>query len=76
MIPFENAYPYEVIQEDVYFLQCPFCTQENILLPLKDKDLSVIREGTKKRLVLPCCRESMIVIDTDRDYLLTNRRLR
>ncbi|WP_248928095.1 hypothetical protein [Paenibacillus hamazuiensis] len=76
MIPFENTWPYELIQNDVYVSACPFCDKENVLLPLKKKDLHTIHEGAKRWLVLPCCRNRLFVIDTDGDYLLANQILR
>lgn len=76
MIPFENTWPYELIRDDVYVSECPFCKKENVLLPIKKKDLQIIHEGAKKLLVFPCCRNKMYIIDTDGDYLLTNQPLR
>jgi len=76
MIPFEQTWPYDIIQDDVYVSECPFCGQANVLLPLKPADLIAIREGAKKRLVFPCCHAAIMIRDTDRDYLLADRPLR
>ncbi|MGO4532011.1 hypothetical protein AB4Z30_23270 [Paenibacillus sp. 2TAF8] len=76
MIPFENSWPYDVIMGDIYVQQCPYCSANNVLLPLKPKELIRIREGKKKLLVFPCCNSSMTVIDTDNDYLLSSRPVR
>lgn len=76
MIPFANTWPYEIIMKDVYVTECPFCHSPNVLLPLKIHELESIREGKKKLLVFPCCHNKLTVIDTDRDYLLADRRLR
>jgi hypothetical protein len=76
MIPFENTWPYELIMGDVYVSECPFCRTPQVLIPLKKKDLTAIRDGKKKLLVFPCCHQHLTVIDTDRDYLLTNQPLR
>lgn len=76
MIPFENTWPYERYGPDLYLHSCPFCQAPNVLLPLKEKDLTVIREGAKRLLVLPCCRGKMTVVDADADYLLAARPLR
>lgn len=75
MIPFENTWPYELIQNDIYISICPFCAKENVLLPLKKKDLQTIREGAKRWLVFPCCFNKLLIVDTDGDYLLTNKPL-
>jgi hypothetical protein len=76
MIPFENTWPYDLIQQDVYVSECPFCNQSNVLLPLRPKDLPEISGGVKKLLVFPCCHNKVVLIDVDRDYLLANQPLR
>jgi hypothetical protein len=76
MIPFENTWPYDIIQGDIYVSECPFCHRANILLPMPPEELDRIREGRKKRLVFPCCHSTMILIDADRDYLLSNQPVR
>lgn len=76
MIPFEQTWPYEVVMNDIYVEECPFCKQQNVLIPLKKKELKEIREGKKKLLVFPCCYNKVTVFDTDRDYLLTDQPLR
>jgi len=76
MIPFENTWPYEVLMNDIYVRECPFCSTENVILPLTKKELVSIREGKKKLLVFPCCHQHLKILDTDSDYLLTDRRLR
>ncbi|MCS7463526.1 hypothetical protein N0M98_25800 [Paenibacillus doosanensis] len=76
MIPFENTWPYEQIQEDIYVQECPFCSKSNVLLPFKRKDLSEISQGVKRLLVFPCCHNKVTVVEADRDYLLANQPLR
>jgi hypothetical protein len=76
MIPFQNTWPYESIKDDLYVSECPFCGEENVLLPLKKKHLLEIREGKKRLLVFPCCRNSVYIVNADSDYLLADRRLR
>jgi hypothetical protein len=76
MIPFANTWPYETIRKDLYVDRCPFCSAERVLLPLKPEDLPSIRDGRKHLLVFPCCHGSVRVVDADRDYLLTDRKLR
>ncbi|MEF2243573.1 MULTISPECIES: hypothetical protein [unclassified Paenibacillus] len=76
MIPFEKAWPYETIMGDIYAAACPFCQSENVLLPLKPAALRDIQEGKKKLLVFPCCHSKVTVLDADRDYLLTDTKLR
>lgn len=50
MIPFENSWPYDIIMGDIYVQQCPFCDTNNVLLPLKPKELIRIREGKRNYL--------------------------
>ncbi|AHV98863.1 hypothetical protein G5B47_20325 [Paenibacillus sp. 7124] len=76
MIPFSHAWPYEIILGDVYVQSCPFCHTENVLLPMKPKELQSVREGKKKLLVFPCCSERPVVVDSDGDYLLFDRAVR
>ncbi|MBO7747742.1 MULTISPECIES: hypothetical protein [Paenibacillus] len=76
MIPFERAWPYDVVMKDVYVASCPFCGQDNVLLPMRPKELAEIRGGKKKLLVFPCCHNKVTVLDTDQDYLLTDTVLR
>jgi hypothetical protein len=76
MIPFSHAWPYETIRQDIYVETCPFCGTERVLLPLKQKDLQPIRDGRKRLLVFPCCHGTVTIVDADRDYLLTDRKLR
>lgn len=47
MIPFNQTWPYDIIMNDIYVHECPFCQAENIILPLKPKELISIREGKK-----------------------------
>lgn len=76
MIPFEKAWPYERIMGDLYVSTCPFCSADNVLLPLKPAELPDIQDGKKKLLVFPCCHNKVVVIDADQDYLLTDSFLR
>lgn len=76
MIPFSHTWPYDIILGDLYVQYCPFCNEENVLLPMKPKELQIIRDGKKKLLVFPCCKASPTVIDNDGDYLLFDRAVR
>ncbi|WP_258042486.1 hypothetical protein [Paenibacillus sp. UNC499MF] len=76
MLPFSHTWPYETVLKDIYVDECPFCSQSNVLLPLRTKDLLPIHEGKKKLLVFPCCREKVTLVDTDTDYLLADRPFR
>ncbi|OXM87659.1 hypothetical protein [Paenibacillus rigui] len=76
MIPFENTWPYEIIQQDVYVNECPFCGKSNVLLPFKKKDLPELARGVKRLLVFPCCHSRVTLVDADRDYLLAQQPLR
>ncbi len=76
MIPFEKAWPYDIIMGDLYVSSCPFCHADNVLLPVKPAEIQDIQEGMKRLLVFPCCRNKVTIVDADRDYLLTDRVLR
>ncbi|SMF71523.1 hypothetical protein SAMN05661091_0752 [Paenibacillus uliginis N3/975] len=76
MIPFSNAWPYDILSGDVYVQNCPFCGCDNVLLPMKPKELISVREGKKKLLIFPCCHNRVTVLDSDADYILTDQKLR
>lgn len=76
MIPFENTLPYDVIMNDYYVQQCPFCAAEQVLLPLKKKEVPDIQSGKKKLLVFPCCYAKLTIVDMDDDYLLADSIVR
>jgi hypothetical protein len=76
LIPFAQTLPYEVIMKDIYVTECPFCLTANVLFPLKMNELQSIHEGKKKLLVFPCCHNKVTIIDTDKDYLLSDMPLR
>ncbi|MNO12165.1 hypothetical protein D3C76_17690 [compost metagenome] len=76
MIPFSHTWPYDILLGDLYVQYCPFCDKENVILPMKPKELQSVRDGKKKLLVFPCCKTSLTVIDTDADYLLFDRAVR
>ncbi|MNJ76565.1 hypothetical protein D3C77_738740 [compost metagenome] len=61
---------------DVYAPKCPFCGQENVLLSMKPGEVQSVREGKKKLLVFPCCKNKLTVLDSDQDYLLTDTNIR
>ncbi len=77
MIPFHHCLPYDLVMNDVYVPECPFCSRANVLLPLKPADIEELRGGARKRAVLfPCCHTRLQLVDADRDYLLADRPLR
>ncbi|WP_410772056.1 hypothetical protein [Fontibacillus sp. BL9] len=76
MIPFEKTLPYDIIMGDVYVQECPFCGRNNVLLPIKPRDITNAHEGIKKLLVFPCCGNKVTILDSDADYLLTDTKLR
>jgi len=76
MIPFENTWPYDKIMNDVYVPSCPFCNMDNVLIPLRIKEISEIQHGKKKLLVFPCCHSKVTIIDMDPDYMLADEQLR
>lgn len=77
MIPFRNSLPYDIVMNDVYVQECPFCKSTHVLLPLKPAEVKSIYGGARKRtVILPCCHSPLKLIDADHDYLLSNRPLR
>ncbi|MEK4512655.1 hypothetical protein [Paenibacillus sp. FSL K6-2524] len=76
MIPFNKSLPYDIILGDVFAQKCPFCGIDNVLLPMKPSEVKSVQEGKKKLLVFPCCRNKLIILDSDNDYLLTNTIIR
>ncbi|EJW15022.1 hypothetical protein M5X00_23795 [Paenibacillus alvei] len=76
MIPFENTLPYDHVMGDLYVSSCPFCHKDNVLLPIKPSELPDIHDGKKRLLVFPCCRNRLVIVDADSDYLLADRAIR
>ncbi|KQN99024.1 hypothetical protein [Paenibacillus sp. Leaf72] len=76
MIPFENTWPYDIMMNDIYVHDCPFCQASNVLIPIRPKEIPLIQQGKKKLLVFPCCHNRVTIIDVDGDYLLATERLR
>ncbi|RKP56111.1 hypothetical protein D7Z26_05530 [Cohnella endophytica] len=77
MIPLRNSLPYDIVMNEVYAQQCPFCDRSHVLLPLKPEDVTDMYGGRRKiMLVFPCCHGSVRLVDADSDYLLANRPIR
>lgn len=76
MIPFENSWPYDIVMKDLYVPSCPFCASDNVLIPLRMKEIPDIQHGKKKLLVFPCCHNKVTIVDMDNDYMLTDQPLR
>ncbi|GGD76773.1 hypothetical protein [Paenibacillus nasutitermitis] len=76
MIPFDRTWPYDLLMKDLYVPSCPFCGADNVLLPMRPKELADVRSGKKRLLVFPCCNGRVTVVDADQDYLLTDTKLR
>ena len=76
MVPFERTWPYELLGNDVYVRECPFCEANGVFLPMKKKELAEIHEGKRKLLIFPCCYNRLKLVDTDADYLLADRTVR
>lgn len=74
MIPFRNSWPYDIVMNDVYVQECPFCRASQVLLPLKPSDIKSMYGGARKiTLIFPCCYGSLRLVDADPDYLLASR---
>ncbi|WP_239618677.1 hypothetical protein [Cohnella mopanensis] len=77
MIPLKNSLPYDIVRNEVYAQDCPFCRSSNVLIPLKPEDVTTLYGGARKlTLIFPCCHGSLRIIDADQDYLLANRPIR
>ncbi|CAM3491166.1 hypothetical protein [Marinicrinis lubricantis] len=76
MIPYSHTWPYELIMGDYYFLECPSCGSERVLLPLKKKNVREIQTGKKYWMVLPCCSTRFYITEIDDDYILADIPLR
>ncbi|WP_246589128.1 hypothetical protein [Desertibacillus haloalkaliphilus] len=76
MIPFENAWPYERMYDDIYIQECPYCGSENVLTNMKQEMLERAKEGIKTLLIMPCCNGRMTILEADDDYFWTNESLR
>lgn len=77
MIPLRNSLPYDIVMNDVYVQECPFCRSSHVLLPLKPAEVKSITGGARKlTIVFPCCHSRLKLIDADNDYLLSDRPLR
>lgn len=76
MLSFKNTWPYERVANDIYFNECPYCRENNILLPIQKRDFLNATEGVKTHLVLPCCHQKMTILHADEDYFWSDERLR
>jgi hypothetical protein len=77
VIPMRNSLPYDIVRNDVFVQQCPFCQEDHVQLLLKPADIKSMYGGARKiTLVFPCCHGSLRIIDADSDYLLANRAVR
>jgi hypothetical protein len=76
MIPFNKTLPYDIIMGDVFAQACPFCGRDNVLLAIKPVEVKEAHEGKKKLLVFPCCGNKLTILDSDNDYLLTDKIIR
>ncbi|WP_018921840.1 hypothetical protein [Salsuginibacillus kocurii] len=76
LIPFENAWPYERMIEDIYLSECPKCGSEQVLTHMRPEELQHALEGIKTKLILPCCHNHLIIAQADEDYFWTTESLR
>lgn len=76
MIPFERTWPYDLIMNDIYTPSCPFCKEENVLLPIRPEEIADIHDGKKRLMVFPCCHSRITIVDMDSDYMMATQRLR
>lgn len=45
MIPFINTWPYDIVMNDLYVPECPFCKRDNVLIPIKPGEIRDIQAG-------------------------------
>ncbi|QDI91309.1 hypothetical protein EPH95_09050 [Salicibibacter halophilus] len=76
LLPFENTWPYERIQDDIYFEECPNCDAENVLTYMKKKQLEDAFDGVKTDIIMPCCQYKITIAEADNDYFWATERLR
>lgn len=76
MYKFENTWPFDVIMGDVYFHTCPYCGEEDILLPLSKADFKKGKEEVKVHAIMPCCHSKMTILKIDDDYFWSDEILR
>ena len=72
----QYTWPYDRMMGDIYFNQCPYCGEENVLTGMNDKAYQQALEGIKTTLVMPCCHHKMVIRRADTDYFWTTERLR
>ncbi|UTR11611.1 hypothetical protein MM300_04675 [Evansella sp. LMS18] len=75
-IPFDHTWPYERQMGEVYFTECPYCGEQNILTHMSVDSLELAKDRVKQRLNMPCCKTTMVILEADEDYFWTNERLR
>ncbi|RYM06183.1 hypothetical protein EWH99_03625 [Sporolactobacillus sp. THM7-7] len=76
MINFHHSWPYERVRNDIYFEECPFCHTSSVLIPMKKEAIKGAFEGIKTHIIMPCCREKIVVESMDSDYVWATKPLR
>ena len=75
-IPFSHTWPYDIHMGDIYVPSCPYCHEENVLTNLSKEALGQAKDGVKARVNMPCCLETIVILEADEDYFWTSKPLR
>ncbi|GEL07791.1 hypothetical protein [Salisediminibacterium halotolerans] len=75
-IPFSHTWPYDIQIGDIYVPSCPFCGEDQVRTNLSAEGLARAKEGIKANVHMPCCLETITVLEADDDYFWTSKPLR
>ncbi|WEG13782.1 hypothetical protein PU629_05290 [Pullulanibacillus sp. KACC 23026] len=73
---FSCSWPYDWMQGDLFFQDCPFCDESSVLVVTEAEKMKLAREGFKTHVVMPCCHEKLTILQIDDDYVWADRPLR
>lgn len=76
MSDFSHSWPYDLMQGDLFFHECPFCHETSVLVPTNKEKMDLAKEGFKTHAVMPCCHEKLTILSIDDDYIWADRVLR
>ena len=76
MSSFSRSWPYDWMQGDLFFHECPFCGASSVLIATDREKMGLAKEGFKTHVVMPCCHEKLTILSMDEDYIWSDRELR
>ncbi len=76
MSSFSHTWPYDVLENDLFLNECPFCGASSVLISIEGEKLELAKEGFKTHVVMPCCHEKLTILSLDDDYIWADRPLR